>query len=687
MKRERKQILIFGGTTEGRRLAETMCAAGFFCTVSVATQYGEQVMKEMPSLTLHRGRLDAGQMEEFIKEGGFFAVVDATHPFAVEVSENIRKSLSGMSLPYIRLKRDTDMREAQKERLLWFRDMESCGEVLQETTGNILLTTGSKDLAAFSEGELKKRLYVRILPNEESIALCEKQGICGKQIIAMQGPFSTEMNEAIIRQFHISYLVTKESGNTGGFFEKVRAAGNAGIPVMVIGNPEKEEQGLSFEEVAEEIYRLSGEAPRGPKLRVSLIGMGMGAEGILTQEAKEKIQRADVIFGAQRLLEEVGEEKEKYPYYLAADIIPQLTKIVKEGNRYSPYMEAAVLFSGDTGFYSGASKLYEELKRDLEEKRLEADIEMLPGISSMSYLAAKTGMSWQEAVVVSLHGRKANILETVRREKKTFVLVSGLIDMKHLGELFAGEEWRELRITAGYRLSYPEEEIMELTPSMCGSLKKEGLYCCFIENSRAAAQVISHGLKDASFFRGRTPMTKEEVREVSICKLGLKLNSILYDVGSGTGSVSVECARLSGDIRVYAIERDREAVNLIGKNSELFGLTNLEVIEAAAPEGFEYLPAPTHAFIGGSGGRMKEILTALYEKNPFLRVVINVITLQTLGEITGLLEEFPVKEEDIVQVQINRAKKAGPYHLMQAENPVYVISFNFQEGLTENENT
>lgn len=686
MRQEKKQILIFGGTTEGRRLAESMCAAGFFCTVSVATQYGEQVMEEMPSLTLHRGRMDVGQMEEFIKKGGFFVVVDATHPFAVEVSENIRKSLSGMSLPYIRLKRDTDMKETESGNLLWYRDMASCAKALQETAGNILLTTGSKDLGVFSEAELEKRLYVRVLPNEESIALCEKQGICGKQIIAMQGPFSTEMNEAIIRQFHISYLVTKESGNTGGFFEKVKAAGNAGIPVMVIGNPEKEEQGFSYEEAAEEIYRLAGAPPQSPKLMVSLIGTGMGAEGLLTLEAKEKIQRADVIFGAQRLHEEVDEKKEKYPYYLAADIIPRLADMVEKGERYRPCIKAAVLFSGDTGFYSGASKLYEELKKEAKEKRLRADVEMLSGISSMSYLAAKARMNWQDAAVISLHGRKANIMEAVRREKKTFVLVSGLTDMKYLGELFSGEEWHGLRIIAGYRLSYPEEEIIVLTPSMCRSLEKEGLYCCFIVNERAS-QKVSHGLKDASFLRGSTPMTKEEVREISICKLALEKNSILYDVGGGTGSVSVECARLSDEIQVYAIEKDREAAELLGKNSSLFGLTNIEVIEAEAPEGLKDLPAPTHAFIGGSGGRMREILMALYEKNPFLRVVINVITLETLGEITGLLKEFPVKEEDIVQVQISRAKKAGPYHLMQAENPVTIISFNFLEGLTENEHT
>lgn len=684
-----KRVLIFGGTTEGRELAESLCGRGIHCTVCVATEYGEQIMEEMEALTLHKGRMDAEQMKEFIREGEFLAVVDATHPFAAEVSKNIKTGLADFAVPYIRLKRNTDIAGRAQHGIRWFSDTKDCMEALRETEGNILLTTGSKELSVFCIEGLRHRLYVRVLPSTESIALCERQGIFGKQIIAMQGPFSAEMNEVLIRQFDIACLVTKESGAAGGFSEKLKAADNTGIPVMVIGNPEKEEPGYSFEEAVREIYRLLGEPIRLPEISISLIGTGMGAERFLTLEAKEEIERASVVFGAGRLIKTINEKKEKYPYYLAEDIIPQLKSMNKSRKVYGPAIKAAVLFSGDTGFYSGAQKLYTELEKAIEEKKLDAKVRIIPGISSMSYLAAKAGIGWNDAAVVSIHGRKADILDSVMHAGKTFVLVSGLEDMKYLGGLFCGAGMRDLVITAGYRLSYPEEEIMTLTPPMCMNLHKEGLYCCFIENKKnrekkekeensgAANKKLTHGSKDSAFIRGKTPMTKEEVRDISICKLGLTREAILYDVGSGTGSIAAECARLSGGLQIYAIEKEAEAAALIYKNCQRFGLSNVTVIEGQAPEALLELPSPTHAFIGGSGGRLRDILKALYEKNPVLKVVINAVTLETAGTVTEFLKEFPVEEEEIVQVQISRSKKAGSYHLMQAENPVYIISFIF----------
>jgi len=174
-------------------------------------------------------------------------------------------------------------------------------------------------------------------------------------------------------------------------------------------------------------------------------------------------------------------------------------------------------------------------------------------------------------------------------------------------------------------------------------------------------------------------MTKEEVREISVCKLRLTRDAVLYDIGSGTGSVAVECAELSDRVQVYAVEKKKEAVLLTEKNRAKFGLNNLTVVEGEAPQAFEKLPAPTHAFLGGTGGNMKEILAALYRKNPRLRVVVNAVTLETLGEITKLLKTLPVEQEEIVQIQVGRAEPAGRHHLMRAENPVFIVSFTFQE--------
>lgn len=668
-----KHILIFGGTSEGRRLAEHLCKAGFLCTVCVATEYGEMVVDKLPGLIIHQGRMDAAQMEIFIQDKDYLAVVDATHPYATEVSVNIKKSIKKMTVPYIRLKRDTQFKTKQ-EKVLWFTDARSCAEALSKTEGNILLTTGSKNLKEFSGEALKDRLYVRVLPDKESITLCEKEGICGKQIIAMQGPFSQQMNEAMIRQFHITSLVTKESGAAGGFFSKVQAAYHTNTTVYVIGNPEKEGKGLSYQVTLKSLYELADVLLPKPNIRISLIGMGMGNERLLTTEAKEAIRQAEVIFGSGRLLEATTLQKEQYPYYQAKDILPKVKELSKEVRKE---LKIAVLFSGDTGFYSGAENLYQALQRYKEEGEISCNIRIFSGISSLSYLASKTGTSYQDAAVVSIHGRKADIVRTVTDNRKTFVLLSGVKDIHRLGELFITHKLSHLSLEVGYQLSYPEEEIININPFQCGEFVKEGLYCCLIENEQAGGRMLTHGLRDECFIRGKVPMTKEEVRDILICKLQLTKESVLFDIGSGTGSIAVECARLSPHVAVYAIETKHEAAELTRRNCEKFLVENVEIIEAKAPDGFLGLPIPTHAFIGGSGGNIREILRSLYQINPTLRVVMNAVTLESIGSMTTLLGEFPVNQEEVIQVQISRSKKAGGYHMMQAENPIFIISFEF----------
>ena len=674
-----KQILIFSGTTEGRSLAEYLCRNGIHCTVCVATEYGEQVMDKQEGLTVRQGRMTAEEMKDFIDEGGFLGVVDATHPFATVVSENIIQSMKDSHLPYFRLKRNTNNRLEQEGDVTFFGSNETCAAALEDTEGNILLTTGSKELGVYSKSEnLRSRIYARVLPGLESIALCQENGITGKQILALQGPFSLELNEAIIRQYAIRWMVTKESGNNGGFLEKIQAAQNTGIKTMVIGNPEKI-GGYTFHEVCKELEKLTGvKLEQKCRIDISLVGTGMGNQALLTLEAKERIKEADLIFGPQRLLAGISSDVEKLPYYLAKDIIPSLIEKSSKGYGYNEKLRAAILFSGDTGFYSGAGKLYEELLREMKAGRLTATVKIYPGISCVSYLAAKLGCSWQDAAIISIHGRTANIPEAVRTNGRTFLLVSGLEDMKALGSILIKAGMKEVKIYVGYQLSYPEEQIMVLSPADCSALEEEGLYVCLIENNNAGNRFLTHGLPDRVFLRDKVPMTKEEIREISICKLRLYQNGVLYDIGSGTGSIAVECAGLSEHLQVYAIDKKREAAGLTEDNRLKHNLNNITVIEGEAPEVFNGLPAPTHAFLGGSSGNMKDILEKLYEKNPRLHVVINAITLETISEVTALLSILPVENQEIVQVQVSRANTLGRYHLMQAENPVYIISFDFK---------
>ena len=184
-------------------------------------------------------------------------------------------------------------------------------------------------------------------------------------------------------------------------------------------------------------------------------------------------------------------------------------------------------------------------------------------------------------------------------------------------------------------------------------------------------------LSDQDFIRSDIPMTKQEVREVSVCRLHLFENSVLYDIGCGTGSVSVEAARLSKNIRVYSLDSNPAAVELTKKNAEKFGLKNISVKEGLAPLGLEGLPPADSAFIGGTKGQLKEILQALYKKNPSMRLVINALSLESLCHIQTVLKDFPHENFEAVQLSVSKAEKAGGYHLLKAQNPVFIFSFDF----------
>ena len=726
------RVLIFAGTTEGRTLSEYLSENRIEHTVCVATEYGEEVLSASPYMTIHQGRMGVSEMEKLMQTGSFAAVVDATHPYAVEVTANIREASQEAKLPYLRLKRWLD---AETEgSVFYFHTNEECVVALEKTEGNILLTTGSKELATYCSNPLvKDRLYVRILPGMESISICTELGIKGKQMIAMQGPFSTEMNEAILHQYEIACMVTKKSGRQGGYPEKLEAAKRAGIPVYVI-EPADTERGYSMEEVCEKLQILlcaeesisvdksknvdksqnvnksiaidnimekkitdipkaesgtemvtpskaeaENDAAAGKvdnKMDIILAGIGMGASKGLTREVSDAIESADILLGAKRLIEPYKPRLEKKPYYLGKDIVPYLENLFLQsaGKRY----RVVVLFSGDSGCYSGCQALARCLHEAVAEKRFLADIRILPGISSVSYLASCIGESYHDAAIMSMHGKLLpGLARRIQENEKTFLFMSGVKDMRKLGTTLTEAFMNDCNITAGYQLSYEDEEIRKLTPKECLSCEKEGLYICFIYNPHPKKRPLTPGIADEEFIRGKVPMTKKEIREVSICKLRLYPGAVVYDIGSGTGSVAVEMADMSPDIEVFALEQKPEAVELIEKNKEKFHLDNITVIRTKAPEGLMDLKMPTHAFIGGSGGNMKEIIETLYQINPGMRIVINAVSIETLCEIKEILMAYPVYDTEFVQLQVSRVKELGVYHMMQAENPIFVCAFNF----------
>lgn len=236
-------LLIFGGTTEGRILAETLVNQGHRVTVSVATSLGAEELGGIPC-TIWEGRLEEAAMEDRVRD--FDLVIDATHPYAEEVSRHIRKACTKTGVPLRRVLRAA----SREEGCIRVDSCKAAAEYLNRRPGNVLIATGSKALRDY--GCLApERMYPRVLPTHAALNICEEMGIPHRNILALQGPFTLAMNVAMLEQYHISYLVTKDGGTVGGFTEKQQAARQAGAQLILVGRPP--DSGESMEQLLREL--------------------------------------------------------------------------------------------------------------------------------------------------------------------------------------------------------------------------------------------------------------------------------------------------------------------------------------------------------------------------------------------------------------------------------------------------
>lgn len=401
---------------------------------------------------------------------------------------------------------------------------------------------------------------------------------------------------------------------------------------------------------------------------VSLVGIGMGSRQSMTGEAIEAILSCDCMIGAQRMLDsarEIRRDRQPVPEFCEYDS-DRILEIIRN---HPGCRSTAVLLSGDTGFYSGAKKLSEKLKEEAES----CEVRMIPGISSVVCLAARLGTTWEDGAIVSLHGQEENFIQTVSKNRKTFLLLGGRGAGARMLEQLRYYGMDHVTVQIGSRLSYPEERIVSGHPGELYDADADGLCAAMILNPDPDLRCTPH-ISDEEFIRGNVPMTKEEVRAVSLAQMKLTEDAVVYDIGAGTGSVSVEAARSGDRIRVYAVEKKAEAAELLEQNRKKFRADGIRIITGTAPEALEGLEPPTHAFIGGSSGNLQEILRVLREKNPAVRIVINAISLETVGEVMDAVESGALKDAQITQVTAARSRILGRYHMMTGQNPVYIIS-------------
>ncbi|MBD7912984.1 precorrin-6A reductase [Clostridium cibarium] len=650
-------ILVFAGTTEGREIISYLVNNDINIYACVATEYGEKLLVDGDNIKVSSKPLNEEEMISLMERERFDLVIDATHPYAVEVSKNVISACKNTKTEYLRLIRSSE-EGVLSENIVYVNSVDEAVNYLKDTVGNVFVATGSKELAKFTAlDNYKERIYARVLSTTKVVDECTRLGFEGKHLICMQGPFSEELNYVMFKHTLAKYMVTKESGKVGGFSEKVLAASKAGAKSIVIGRP-MDEEGFSYLEVVKIINK--GFLENKPKRKVCLVGIGMGNLDSLTREGQRVFEEADVIIGAKRMLEALKSfNKPTFNSY-------KYDEIVNFVENHLEYNSIAIALSGDIGFFSGAKSLLENLK--------DYEVHAISGVSSLSYFSSKLGVSWDDVKLLSLHGREENFLDAVKHNKKTFLLLGGDYSPKKICEELVEYGLGNLEVAIAENLSYENEKIHKGLARGFISQDFDSLSVMLIDNDKFIDGSVTHGIVDEEFIRGEVPMTKSEVRAISISKISLNEDSIVYDIGAGTGSVAIEMALRVGKGKIFAIEKNPKAIELLKRNKKKFMTSNLEVIEGVAPNMMEKLPPPTRAFIGGTSGNLRSIIGKLLEKNPKVKIVLNAITLETISEAIECIKEFNLVDVEIVQVAISKGKALGKYNMMIGQNPIYIIT-------------
>lgn len=422
------------------------------------------------------------------------------------------------------------------------------------------------------------------------------------------------------------------------------------------------------------------------KHKLTIIGIGMGHPGGLTIEGKQAILETELLLGGSRMLENIQrgepslyEHKKRVAVWRPEEICEEIrTEISRTDGKP---LCIAVLMSGDSGFNSGTAHLLSELKKSGLSEQL--TISVLPGIGAISALAAKCGIGWEEAALISLHGKTQNLFQALATYKKVFVL-SGrkttdvLTELSHspfrdsevfIGELMGAERERFLRFSAATDFLESEDANTPFDPMTT-----------MLILPKCATPIRLFGMPDEAFIREADaggniiPMTKSEVRAQIISRLALRKNDIVFDIGAGTGSVSVEMAFQVPFGRVFSIEKNPAALAVLEKNRDKFFCRNMEIFHGEAPEILSELPMPDVAFLGGTSGRVAEILKVLREKNPHIRIVLSAIAIETVSKSLDALKELGFSQIEVTELMASRGEPHGGLHLMKAQNPVFVIS-------------
>lgn len=398
-------------------------------------------------------------------------------------------------------------------------------------------------------------------------------------------------------------------------------------------------------------------------MNINLIGIGLGNPNLLTKAAYTAISNSSIIIGAKRIVDSIRSDFIGKKFFLEYNT-EKIADIIKS----NAGSEISVIFSGDISLFSGGSKLFERLKAFKNCK-----INTFPGISSLSYLCAKTNIDISNVKILSFHGKDELLYHNIDSNEYTFIITSNGEGAKEICRKLISFGFFDLDITLGENLSYVNERITTAKPGDFLDMDISDLNCMIIYNPDSD-KAISFGLHDEVFARDKVPITKSEVRAVILSKLDINSDSICYDIGAGSGSVSIEMAGLAYEGKVYAVEKNPVAVELIKKNIHNFNAENIELIFAKAPEGLEHILEADKIFIGGSGGELNAVMDMIFASQKHPTIVISAITLETVAQITDILKKAKEYgyDTEVTAINVSKSKEVGPYNMMMAQNMVFI---------------
>lgn len=395
-------------------------------------------------------------------------------------------------------------------------------------------------------------------------------------------------------------------------------------------------------------------------MQVNLLALGGGTDATLTRQARYALLQAQCIVGASRLLQQLPEG---CTVHWASATKPQ--KIL-EALQESDCTQAAVVYSGDTGFYSGCRNLIPLLEKE------KIPYKVYPGISSVQLFAAALHRPWQDWTLVSAHGVQCDAVAAVMQGSPAFFLTGGSLGVPQLCKQLTEAGLGELPVTVGENLSYPDEQIVTGTAAEM-AVRSFGPLCVLLAEAAPQPPKRAPGWPDDWFIRGEVPMTKQFVRAAAVAVLGPKPGQTVWDVGAGTGSVSMELAAAVQGAPVYAVECENAALALLEENRKKLHAWNLRIVSGKAPMVLKDLPVPDAVFVGGSKGEMEAILSAALEKNAEVRICVSCIALETLQTVLHFCQTRGLQPR-VVQLSVSDARSMGRLHLMMAQNPVFLVT-------------